>query len=584
MAKRTFFSFLRREPKETLEDKIEHVLKKRNQTVEQDSLPLKQVKDARSSSLSSILKTLKSNVLSAFKGGQRGIFRAPEWDMAKVQLAFTNESMFRRAIEKYVEQIRKQKWEFIGNNPNTVKYIRKRFDQIATVQNKPTDDFLDEIAFNIVLYNNVVIIKRRNRKASGGKPRKTFDGYQRVPVAGYNVVDLTSIEVDKDDFGNVRKWRQLPTTASTTASLISRLGQKEEIKTPEWPPHNVIHVKDRGSSPSQYFFAMPMSIPVLADMEALRELEELSLLESIKVAVPKIHAKVGSKEQPGTQEQVDDLASTIRNITGDGILVTTERVSLDDVAKATQANNILTASISYFRARVMAGLGMSGIAMGDGSTANRSTAQTLSAEMQSTSAKFQRIIKNAIEFYIIRELLYEVGYSEFTLDDDNMVYLSIPEIDLAEKIRREAHYLNLYNNNTITEDELRKELGRDILSDAEREGLYISKIQIPLAKATAAVQTNAAENTAENNARPSNQHGTQLAKPNVSKDYYIKLWDTCLKADSKEDLYRILSGSKLETYDITLLKMLVSEYLRDNKLPDAVNSIFTALEADITKE
>ena len=93
MAKRTFFSFLRRQPKETLEDKIEQVLQKRNMA-STPAVPVTAVKDARSSSLSSILKTLKSTVLNSFGGGRRGIFRSPEWDMSKVQLAFTNESLF----------------------------------------------------------------------------------------------------------------------------------------------------------------------------------------------------------------------------------------------------------------------------------------------------------------------------------------------------------------------------------------------------------------------------------------------------------------------------------------------------------
>ena len=576
MAKRTFFSFFRRKPKETLEDKIEQVLQKRN-IASTPATPVAAIKDARSSSLSSILKTLKSTVLNAFGGGNRGIFRSPEWDMSKVQLAFTNESLFRRAVEKYVEQIRKHKWEFVGNNPNTVGYIRKRFDQIATVQNRPIDDLFDELAFNIVLYNNCIIVKHRNRKASGGKPRKTFDGFQRVPIAGYSVVDPTTLEVDRDDFGNVRKWRQVPTT-STFLPKLAKTG------TPEWPAYNVVHLKDKSSSPSQFFFSMPMSIPVLADMEALRELEELSLLESIKVAVPKIHAKVGSKEQPGTQEQVDDLAATIRYITGDGILVTTERVTLEDVAKATQANNILTASLTYFRARVLSGLGMSSIAMGEGDTANRSTAQVISAEMQSTSAKFQRLLKKGIEFYIVRELLYETGYTEFTLDDTNMVYIAIPEVDLAEKVRREAHYLNLYLSNGLTEDELRKELGRDILSDPEREDLYLHKVQIPLAKAQAMAKAVASENSSENTSRPTNQYGTQLAKPSINKDEYLKIWNNCLTSTTKDELFSVLSGSKIETYDITLLKMLLSEYLRDNSVQTAVNLVFTAVEPDITKE
>jgi len=567
------FSFFKAK---TLEEKIEDIIEKRNSSALHNQALEEGQTDASAKSLSiaNILKTLKSKVLGAFKGGVRGVFQSPEWDFKKAQLAFTNESIFRRAVEKYTEQIRKHDWEFVGKNPNTVNYIRKRFEQIATVTNKPTSDLFDELAYNIVLYNNIIVTKQRNRKASGGKPRVTFDGFNRVPVAGYSILDPSTVEVDKDDFGNVRKWRQ-----TRKQSANRNLLRQEDDVAIEWATHNVIHVKDRSASSSLYFFAMPMAVPVIADMQALRELEELVLLESIKVAVPKLHAKVGSKEQPGTQEQVDDLASTIRNITGDGILITTERITLDDVAKATNANNILTSSISYFRARVLAGLGMSDIAMGQGDTANRSTAQVMSSEIQSTSAKYQRILKRAIEFYIIKELLYESGYTEFTLDEKNMVYLSIPEVDLAEKIKREAHQLNLYLSNAITEDELRENLGKDILSEVERGGLYINKVQIPLAEATAkAASDAAAQNSSESTSRPTNQHGKQLVKPAISKDYYRMLWDTCLKFDNMQDIQNELIGSNLEPNDITSVDLMIRNHSRNIELVDATNLVFTALE------
>lgn len=306
------------------------------------------------------------------------------------------------------------------------------------------------------------------------------------------------------------------------------------------------------------------------------------LFRSIKVAIPKLHAKVGSKEQPGTQDQVDDLASTIQSLTGDGVLVTTERVTVDDIAKATNANNILTSSINYFRARVLAGLGMSGVAMGEGDTANRSTAQVMSSEMQSTSAKYQRILKNSIEFYIIRELLYESGYTEFTLNNDNMVYLSIPEVDLTEKIKREAHQLNLYINNAITEDELRKELGRDVLT--AEDNMYLKNVQIPLAEAGSVNLANAGANSSNNTSRPTNQHGTQLAKPNIKKDYYRSLWDKALGTKSFDELETLITGSKLDPYDITTMKIMLRRHSNSSNFNDAIGIVFNALEAQIIQD
>jgi len=348
----------------------------------------------------------------------------------------------------------------------------------------------------------------------------------------------------------------------------------------------MIHIRDRGTSPSIYFFAMPMAIPVLADLEALRELEELYLLESIKVAVPKVHAKVGSKDFPGTQDQIDDLASTIQNSTGDGIIVTSDRVEFDEIAKSSNANDILTQSIGYFRERVLAGLGMSDIAMGKGDTSNRATAQVLSSEMQSTSAKFQRIIKRSIEFHVIQELLYEAGYSEITLGEDNAVYLSIPEVDLQEKITREAHMLNLYISNSITEDELRKELGRDIIGDTDRDTMYINLVQIPLAKAKAEAQAEAAIAKSNSISRPSNQHGTQLTKPRIAKDEYKAIWNKCLAASSSHnDVLNTIQSSILDPYDITIMKVLLNKYLQQDEInnEEAIKNVFIALEEQITE-
>ena len=561
-------------------------MERRNNAISPTTETADNTNNVRSLSISNILKGLKQTLVQTFGEGPRGAFSSPEWDFKKIEMSFQNESLYRRSVEKYVEQIRKHSWEFVGNNPNTVEYIRKRFRQMATVTNKPIAELFDEIALNLVLFSNVIILKKRNRKASGGRSRVTFDGHTRIPVAGYEVMDPTTVEVDKDKYGNVNKWKQ-SLNSSLQGYQRSIFGEtnKHNSSNTSWPSYNVIHIRDRSASCSKYFFSMPMSVPVLADMEALRELEELALIESIKVAIPKLHGKVGSKEIPGTQDQVDDLASTIRSASGDGVIVTDDRVVIEEIAKATSANNILNSTISYFRERVLAGLGMSDVAMGKSGTSNRATAQVMSSEMQSTSAKFQRILKYTIEFHILQELLYETGYTESTLNEENMVHLSIPEVDLQEKITREAHHLNQYLSNAITEDELRKELGRDILDD--KEGMYLNTVQVPLAEAQASAAADAAIKKANNTSQPANQHGKQLAKPKIKKDYYLKVWDKCL--ENRNDINKvknIIEDSKIGPYDITILEVLLNNYLSNSSMDSssAIGNVFSSMEDMIVNE
>ena len=205
----------------------------------------------------------------------------------------------------------------------------------------------------------------------------------------------------------------------------------------------------------------------------------------------------------------------------------------------------------------------------------------MNSEIQSTSAKFQRILKKAIEFHIIRELLYESGYTEFTLDEENMVTLSIPEVALQEKITREAHHLNLYLSNGITHSELRKELGKDLLEGIQEEDMYLNRVSIPLAEA-GSVNDTAAQNASNNTSRPSNQHGTQLSRPKVSKDSYLKLWDACLKVRTKKKLMETLSQSNLDPYDITILQVMISNYLNTYNLKDTIKFVFSSLEDRLT--
>jgi len=429
----------------------------------------------------------------------RSSFEDPEWNFEEVDSAVTKESILRRSVEKYVEQIWKNGFEFTGKNPNTVKYIRKRFRQIAQVSGITTQQLFQQMAHSLVQYANVVVVKKRSVKASGGRMRVTYDGKNLLPVAAYFVASPKTIMVDKDDFGNVRRWKQNPRYTNSAT-------------TPEWRSDDVVFFKDAGSTDPYYFFAMPMAIPVIPDIKALRETEELALLQAIKFAIPRMHAKVGTQDKPAQQPEVDETALYLDNVSTDAVIVTSSRIEISNVSKGDQVMD-LSPYLDYWYGRILAGLGMSKVGMGEGNTANRSTAQTMTAEMQNTTIKFQHIIKDAIEQFMIRELLLEAGYSEETITEDNMVNLHIPEIDLENKIKKENHAINKWTNNGITHDELRIELGMDILPDGDQKKLFAFMIQQTLAEAQAKA------NSINNNDSPANQHGKQMAKPKVAKDF-----------------------------------------------------------------
>jgi len=467
--------------------------------------PATNVRPLRISS-SRVVKRIRKTVAKFVSQIYRNNYEDPEWDFNEVDRAIQKESLLRRAIEKYVEQIWKNGFEFVGRNPNTVKYIRKRFRQIAQVSGITTLQLFQQIAFSLVAYANVVVVKRRSLKASGGRLRQTFDGKELLPVAAYFVVSPTSVIVDKDEFGNVRRWKQKPST------LFS-------YDTPEWNPDNVIFFKDNTATDSQYFFAMPMAIPVIPDIKALRETEELAILQAIKFAIPRYHARVGERDRPAVQPEIDGTASYLDSLPSDAVIVTSSRVNIENIASGDQVMD-LDKYLEYWWNRILAGLGMSRVGFGQGNTANRNTAQVMAAEMQNTTIKFQQIIKDAIENHMIRELLLELGYTEETLTDENMVYLHIPEIDLENKIKKENHVLNLFLSNLLTFDEARNEIGRDTLSPKEEKRLFAFMIQAKLSKMQNKAQSQfiAQQKLAANKDQPVNQHGKQEAKPKIAKD------------------------------------------------------------------
>ena len=195
---------------------------------------------------------------------------------------------------------------------------------------------------------------------------------------------------------------------------------------------------------------------------------------------PLFHYKVGNDNHPerygpdGIKES-DFVRNTIEYMPSGGIFVSDHRHKIEAIGSEGKALSI-ESYIYYFKKRVFAGLGVSPIDMGEGDTANRSTAKHLSKIAIQDVEALQTTVKMFIETYVINELLLEGGYEEALMDDDKRVQIKFGSVDKEEKSKEENQTIQLWTNNLISETEARKRLGERPVEDRE-ESYYTSSIK-----------------------------------------------------------------------------------------------------------
>jgi hypothetical protein len=161
----------------------------------------------------------------------------------------------------------------------------------------------------------------------------------------------------------------------------------------------------------------------------------------------------------------------------EGGIVTPERHSIASIGsegRALRAEGYLT----HFKKRVFSGLGLSAVDFGEGETANRATADSMSRSLVDDVKAMQRDFEMFINEYIIKELLLE-STIEDALNRENLVVIKFHEVDLDAKIKVENHMMTLYQGYLTTEDETRRAMGREPLTEEERMNTFWELIKKP---------------------------------------------------------------------------------------------------------
>ena len=461
--------------------------------------------DASGSSGGATGRELANQVLGkiVYKDNNDTDFEDPSFELTELQDAYNKDAYIRQGVDKYIDQIFKEGYQFYGTDTNVVDYLKMRLAFIAEATSTPTSQFLMDIAEDVVKYANCMVVKARSNDPNAFPQGINVQGlYGKDPVAGYFCANATVTKCKRDDYGTVTEWQQETDKGKQT-----------------FPPEDVVHFyykREKGNAYGTSFL-----VPVIPDVKALRRAEENILKMMYRNVYPFYHIKVGTEEATGTSQEVEDIQNEAQDMDVESMLVTTERVEIKPIA----SDKVIDAEpyLKYMESRVFSGLGIPEIMFGRGNTANRSTGDNMTSEMADRIRAMQRVIETFFNEFIIKELLMEGGYDP-VLNPDQKVEFKFNDNDVDVEIKKQVHAIYKYEHSAITEDEMREEIGMDPIPDADREKMFVElvtretlRVQAELDAQTA--QASGSENgTPETNNKAKNKGGQSSKKQATKKD------------------------------------------------------------------
>lgn len=436
--------------------------------------------DSSGSSGGATGRELASEILGrvVYKDNSDTDYEDPSFDLEDLQDAYNKDSYIRQGVDKYVDQIFKEGYQFYGTDTNVVDYLKQRLAFIAEATQTPTSQLLMDIADDVVKYGNCMVVKARSNDPNAFPQGMNVQGlYGKDAVAGYFCANAVVTKCKRDDYGTITEWQQ-----------------ETDKGKQQFAPEDVVHFyykREKGNAYGTSFL-----VPVMADIKALRRAEENVLKMMYRNIYPFYHVAVGTEEATGTEKEVDKLQESIGDMDVEAALVTTERVTIKPIA----SDKVINAEpyLKYMESRVFSGLGIPEIMFGRGNTANRSTGDNMTSEMADRIRAIQRILETFFNEFIIKELLMEGGYDP-VLNPDQAVEFKFNDNDVDVEIKKQVHAIYKYEHSAITEDEMREEIGMDPIPDGDREKMFVELVTRETLRVQAELDTQVASATSSEN-------------------------------------------------------------------------------------
>lgn len=479
------------------------------------------------------------------------------YNLGDLYAAYTRETYIKASVDKYVEGIVQRGYHYGSKLQKAVDYIRKRVKEFSLVSSKGTRAIIRDLTFSLVLFGNAFLIKVRDEDKSSGLAHK-WNGRVVKPIAGWYVADPRRIVIHEKDNGSVEYWIMKPKVKSvkaTTDKAVEFLknipgylfswagvpfyggfsqstGDNSDI-TAKLKSEDVEHIRYHHTPGEKW--SMPPFYPVLDDINLLRSIETAvdlliyqfgSLLIHVKVSNPSMAAAINDAiRRPAKQADIEDARRTLTNMESNGFIVTGDHVEMEVLQIA---GNILQLEeyLRYFKERVFSGLWLSPVMVGEtgDSGAARSVADTIVDEKMGKIIELQSILASSFEM-IFFELLLEAGLSASQSQRRNVaVELVFDDVDIELELKKRESTLSLYQSGLLTESESRRTLGKDELTEEEREETYPRLVKGYLVELEQKAKMGLLEgmtpeaNSASNKVVPENQSGKkQNTKKPVNK-------------------------------------------------------------------
>jgi hypothetical protein len=470
--------------------------------------------DARSATLATVETSTgkKPNVINPIRDyGHRTLLQRSEYNLVEIGVIEDVESYVRQSFQKKTALMFKEGEKLTGKNKDTIDYLKKRFLQMEYVSGMPWRLLLRETGYALISRSNYFWVKVRRASASGGA---VIGGVQ--PVAAYFGLGPEHITVKRNTKGVITHYRQ----------------EMPDGRVKEYPARDVIHF--HAYRKPGFTFGTPAIVPVKDDIRALRRIEENVELMIYQHLFPIFQYKVGTETKPAGDirldsghviSEVDYVREQIANMPAEGGIVTPERHEIKFIGADKQ---VLKAKeyLDYFKQRVFTGLGVSGVDLGEGGTANRATADSMSRALVDCVKDYQDILEEFINKEVIQDLLIESTFNFDVLDEANIVRFKFQEIDIEEQMKKNTNAQVLYNGDIIDVNEAREYVGKEPLANDQEELMYTERVTMKTAEMQGNMQleiantkTQAAANQAKNSNAPTNQNGKKTGPQKSRLDY-----------------------------------------------------------------
>ena len=392
------------------------------------------------------------------------------YDFDEIRRVEDKESYLAISFRKHIEMVLKRGWTIKGKNNDFINHVRTRLWEIFILTGVSTKMLMRSLVGDLIRFSNAYIVLKRSDKFPISGRSYTFRNRTFKPIVGMFRADPSTM---KPMFRTTSRRKKLSGWKNISADGYQRTIAKYSVD-------DVIHLKwnDKG-----LLIATPFVVPVLDDIRALRRMEEFVELVASKHAFPFYHYKVGLPDAPaeiyegdGGGSEVESVATDVENMPTEGCWVTSERHSIEAVGAEGAALD-LKPYLEHFENRVISGIGISGISLGRGSSANRSTAVVIDKILIDRASDIQEMVEEALTSTLLFELHLDSGRP---FGPDDMAQWYFPPVDSEEQRAHENHVQNQWNNNVITESELREELARPALSDKQAAERFIERTDVYL--------------------------------------------------------------------------------------------------------